>query len=90
MHAVLSEIHREGQPLDEVFDHIFRLKCEELRVLPGYRTEALRHRMLTDLRALIGCPQWDGRIRDTHGAEVPLRSQRADVEISGRIDRAWM
>jgi RecB family exonuclease len=86
VHAVLSAIHREGQPLDEVFDHIFRLKCEELRVLPGYRTEALRHRMLTDLRALIEDPQWTGEF-ETRTEQKFRYTVAEDVEISGRIDR---
>jgi len=86
VHAVLSEIHRDGQPLEEAFDRIFRLKCEELRVPPGYRTESLRQRMLADLRTLVEDPQWAGEFETR--CELKFRYTLAnDVEISGRIDR---
>jgi ATP-dependent helicase/DNAse subunit B len=86
VHAVLSEIHRAPQPLDEAFDRIFRLKCEELRVLPGYRTEALRHRMLADLRALVEDSEWAGEF-ETRTEQKFRYTLAEDVEISGRIDR---
>jgi len=86
VHDVLAEIHRDPQPLDEAFDHIFRLQCEELRVPPGYRTEALRQRMLADLRTLVEDPQWAGEF-ETRPEQKFRYTLAEDVEISGRIDR---
>jgi len=86
VHAVLWELHREGQPLEEVFERVFRLECEKLRVPPGYRTEALRQRMLADLRTLVDESQFAGEFEIR--AEQKFRYTLAeDIEISGRIDR---
>ena len=86
VHAVLWELHREGQPLEEVFERVFRLESEKLRVPPGYRTEALRQRMLADLRTLVEDPQFAGGFEIR--AEQKFRYTLAeDIEIRGRIDR---
>jgi len=86
IHSVLAELHRGGQPLEEVFARVFRRTCEELRVPPGYRTESLCQRMLADLRALTGDALWAGNFEIR--AEQKFRyTLGADVEISGRIDR---
>ena len=86
VHAVLAEIHRDRQPLEEVFDRVFRLQCEELRVPSVYRTEALRLRMLADLGALVEDPEWAEGF-DTRPEQRFRFTLGPDVEISGRIDR---
>ena len=86
VHAVLAGLHSDPRPLEETFDGIFARICEKQRVPPGYRTEACRQRMLTDVRALVEDPGW------TQGYEIRTEQRfryklGADVEISGRIDR---
>jgi ATP-dependent helicase/DNAse subunit B len=85
-HAVLAALHTNPRPLEEAFDTVFREICERNHVPAGYRTEACRQRMLTDLRALVEDPAW------TQGYEIRTEQKflyklGADVEIRGRIDR---
>ena len=86
VHEVLSALHADPQPLDELFDAVFARVCAQQRIPSCYRTEALRQRMLSDLRALVTDPAWKprGEILAEHRFRYTLG---ADVEISGRIDR---
>lgn len=86
VHAVLSALHADPRPLDEAFDAIFERVCAEQRIPCCYRTETLRQRMLSDLRALVEDPAWQ-----PHGEILTEQRFRytlgEDVDISGRIDR---
>ncbi|MGA2132031.1 MAG: PD-(D/E)XK nuclease family protein [Bryobacteraceae bacterium] len=86
VHAVLAEMHRDGLPLEEVFDRTFQRLSKKHNVAPGYRTEALRERMLADLRALVADPSWSlgYEVRAEQSFEFPLAE---GVSIKGRIDR---
>jgi len=86
VHGVLAKLHGDACRLEEAFESVFRDICERERVPAGYRTEACRERMLTDLRALVADPGW------TQGYEIRTEQKfrymlGADVEIGGRIDR---
>lgn len=86
VHRVLAEWPRRRQPLEPLFERVFRKACAENRVLEGCRAELARLRMLRDLRRFVEEPPllagWETRteesIRFVLGEEV---------EISGRIDR---
>ena len=86
VHGVLAKLHRDAVRLEETFESVFHDVCERNRVPAGYRTEALRVRMLADLRALVEDPGWTQclEIRTEQKFHYMLS---ADVEISGRIDR---
>jgi ATP-dependent helicase/DNAse subunit B len=91
VHAVLAELHANPRPLEEqereeIFDSVFARICDQRRVPTGYRTEACRQRMLTDLRALVEDPDWlpESEIRTEQKFRYKLET---DVELSGRIDR---
>ncbi len=86
VHAVLARLPGSRQPLEEIFDAEFARFCADERVPPGYRTEAARERMLSDLRALLADPAWTSpyEIRVEQKFQYKLRD---DIEIRGRIDR---
>ena len=86
VHDVLAAMHRDDRPLEEIFARVFRRHCEKLRVIPGYRTEAVRQRMLADLRTLLEDPNWAGDF-DTRPEEKFVYPLTPDIDISGRIDR---
>ena len=86
VHGVLAELHRDGLPLVETFERVFERVAKRNNLVPGYRTEALRERMLADLRGLVEDPRW------SLGCEVRAEQEfqynlAGDVEIKGRIDR---
>ena len=86
VHATLADLHRQGLPLDELFERTFERLASRYNVPAGYRTEALRERMLADLRALIADPHWLS-VYETR-AEQEFQFSLADgVELKGRIDR---
>ncbi len=85
IHKVLSEWHREEQPLEAVFERVFESFCREKSIPAGYRTEALRIQMLDDLRhfdaaGLAGTPETK--------TEIPFQwDAGGGLTIRGRIDR---
>jgi ATP-dependent helicase/DNAse subunit B len=86
VHAALADLHRDGLPLDEVFEDAFQRNASRQNVPAGYRTEALRERMLADLRALVTNPCWTS-VYETR-AELDFQfSLASGIEIKGRIDR---
>ena len=86
VHGVLAEMHRKGTSLAEAFTRVFEQVARRENLTPGYRTEALRERMLADLRALVEDPRWL--------PGYPIRVEQdftytlaPGVQIKGRIDR---
>ena len=86
VHGVLAEMAREGQPLEEVFDRVFRRVCDQERIPAGYRTAACRERLLADLRSFAADTHWPPEFQTR--TEQKFRFALTDgVEIKGRIDR---
>ena len=50
IHAVLAELVHNPQPLEPLFESIFKQKCSRERVPEDYRTEAIRLEMIESLR----------------------------------------
>jgi ATP-dependent helicase/DNAse subunit B len=86
VHAVLAELYAEPRALEEIFEHVFRRICGQERVPAGYRTEACRERLLSDLRDFLADNFWPHGFekRTEQGFLYPLGSA---VEIRGRMDR---
>ncbi|HWQ56386.1 MAG TPA: PD-(D/E)XK nuclease family protein [Bryobacteraceae bacterium] len=86
VHEVLAEWHRRPQPVEPLFERIFRRTCGELNILPGYQTESLRLRMLADVTAFVAsdpCPRGE----ETR-TEQPFEYVLGDgLSVRGRIDR---
>jgi len=86
VHAVLAQLPNSGRQLEEVFDEVFARICTKQRVPPGYRTEAFRERMLSDLRAFLGSSDWPWPYEIRTEQEFEYTAGE-DVRIKGRIDR---
>ena len=86
VHEVLAAMVCEAQPLEEVFDRVFRRVTSKARIPPGYRTEACRERLLADLRRFAAGTHWPPgfQTRAEQQFQFPLAG---GVEIKGRIDR---
>ena len=86
VHEVLAELYREPQPLEPLFERVFRRRCEEACVVAGYRAEAARQRMREDLLAFTADKRWPpaGEVRTEQEFLFALSES---LEINGRIDR---
>jgi RecB family exonuclease len=86
VHAVLAELYRGNQPLEAVFERVFRDTCEKQRIPASYRTESRRHRLFLDLRTFLAEPSQERapeiRVEETFAFEL-----EPGLTISGRIDR---
>ncbi len=87
VHAVLAACVQNPRPLEQVFDEIFTRLAEKRHIPPGYRTEACRERMITDVRALAEDPDWNPARSEIRTEQDFHYLLGADLEISGRIDR---
>ena len=87
VHAVIAAWHRAPQPIEPLFERIFRETCAELNIPPGYHTEAVRHRLFEDVRAFAafeGGPEKGIETRTEQAFEYELEE---GLRIRGRVDR---
>jgi RecB family exonuclease len=85
IHAVLSEWHREKQPIEAVFARSFDSFCAQKKVPPGYRTESVRIQMLDDLRRFLAAERYSAGAAQT---EFEFEWKVEDgLMLRGRIDR---
>jgi ATP-dependent helicase/DNAse subunit B len=77
---------RIGADVDALFERAFRKATDEMKLVPGHRTEAIRLEMLGNLRRFLDqMPARDNRqLRIEVPFEFPLSG---DVVVRGRIDR---
>ena len=86
VHEVLAEWHRARQAVAPLFDRVFRARCGEWKIPPGYRTECLRHAMLEDVLRYTEEPAGPAgaATRTEEDFVYPLGD---GLSIRGRIDR---
>ncbi|MGH9662187.1 MAG: PD-(D/E)XK nuclease family protein, partial [Bryobacteraceae bacterium] len=86
VHKVLAESVRRREPLEPLFDEIFRRECTAAAVPRGYRSEYLRRQMLDDLRYFLDdgqLPAGPASVTE-QGFEMRLSDS---LTVRGRIDR---
>jgi len=86
LHRVLAEFVKRPEALEESFDRIFAEASAEARVVPGYRTEAVRAELWRNLQRFVR-EAWlapPARVETEYGFRISLHGL---VDVSGRIDR---
>jgi ATP-dependent helicase/DNAse subunit B len=86
VHAVLAELGGDAQRLEQIFDPVFRRICEHEHIPPGYRAEACRERILTDLRSFLADNRGPCGV-ETRAEQKFQYALSGGVDIRGRIDR---
>ncbi len=86
VHQVIKEWLESRGPIEEVFNRVFADLTTKEFVVPGFRTELWRMRMLADLRAFAAAETWPAEYESL--AELAGRFELADgVAIRCRLDR---
>lgn len=85
VHAVLAQWLPDGEPIENVFERVFRAECEKANIPIGFRTEALRQEMLANLRRFAGQRLWNAGWENAREQDFRLQLQDG-TEVVGRID----
>jgi RecB family exonuclease len=86
VHDVIAKWLATHDPLDDVFERVFREVVQKEFIPAGYKTELLRSRMLADLRRFAESDVWPAG----HQSESELKCQfqlEGGLKVSCRIDR---
>ncbi len=86
VHEVLARWYTGRPNIEDLFEEVFRRKCQELRIPPSYRREMLREQMRADLVRFAADDRWPrGNQADT---EKELTIHLSETAIIGaKIDR---
>jgi RecB family exonuclease len=86
VHKTLAQWLLEGQPLESLFQRVFQAACEEERIPPGYRTEAVRLELLRTLDRFIKEARLPGSWKSDVEQSFELKLDDGLI-LKGRIDR---
>jgi ATP-dependent helicase/DNAse subunit B len=86
IHAVLERADRERRPVAEIFEEEFEQACAEAHVPEGYRTEAIRLELLSNLEMIAADSRLARGVRSLF--EEPFSTELAPgITLKGTIDR---